>query len=155
MKEWIFPDNGPKIGQPGPLTKQKYVAHDQTKLGAYWPYVVYQGLSGEIRAVHYACHKKNECWHESVLDTMEAKNGTQLIVPPLAYNSSLTGLFYQEEGGRFQVYAQDDPARGAIQGTGKSYVDSPVPSVLTLASGFMGSHTSRCTCGFVFHNTIK
>lgn len=125
LKEWIFPDNGPKIGQPGPLTKQKYVAHDQTKLGAYWPYVVYQGLSGEIRAVHYACHKKNECWHESVLDTTEAKNGTQLIVPPLAYNSSLTGLFYQEEGGRFLVYAQDDSARRAIQGNGKSYVNSP------------------------------
>ena len=158
MKEWIFPDNGPKIGQPGPLTEQKYVAHDQAKIGAYWPYVIYQGLSGEIRSVHYACHEKNECWHESVLDTIETKNGTQLVVLPLAHNSSLMGLFYQEEEeDRFLAYTQDKSGKGESWENGKPhwYICRPVPTVLTLASGFLASHTFRCIRGFILYNAIR
>ena len=108
LNEWIFPDNGPDVGQPGPLTEQKYIAHDQTKISAYWPHIVYQGFSGELRAVDYACHEKTRCWHESVLRTTEAKNGTQLVTLPFQNNMSTQGLFYQEEEGRVIAHVKDD-----------------------------------------------
>ena len=122
MSEWVFPDTGPDIGRPGSLTAQKYPAHDQTKISAYWPYVVYQGVSGEIRAAHYACHEESECWHDAVLNTTQATNGTRLVALPLAQNLSTMGLFYQEEGGRFLAYTHNASRDSQIWQNGTSNV---------------------------------
>ncbi|KAF2014731.1 hypothetical protein BU24DRAFT_423639 [Aaosphaeria arxii CBS 175.79] len=109
LLEWIFPDSGPVEGQPGPLTEQKYMAHEASKLAYYWPTLSYQGLSGEIRQAYYECHRKNECWHDRVLDTNEAKNGTQLAMSPMQNELTVAGLFYQEkDGGRVVIYREDN-----------------------------------------------
>jgi hypothetical protein len=114
LNEWIFLDSGSGLGQLGPLSQQKYVAHEDTKLAAYWPHIVYQGMGGEIRGVHYACHEENECWHERVFDTTTARNGTQLVATPLQNDLSSLGLFYQEEGGRVLEYAENKDAEGSL-----------------------------------------
>lgn len=108
LREWIFPDSGPAIGQPGSLSAQMYIAHEETKLGFYWPSLVYQGMSGEIREAHFECHRENECWHDNVLRTTEASNGTRLVTVPMRNNISSTGLFYREEGGKVLNYKEDN-----------------------------------------------
>ncbi|KAF2683273.1 hypothetical protein K458DRAFT_418910 [Lentithecium fluviatile CBS 122367] len=114
LNEWIFPDTGPEIGRPGPLSQQKYTAREDSKIASYWPHLVYQGTSGEIRGAHYACHEKNECWHERVFSTTDARNGTHLVVTPMQNNLSSLGLFYQEKGGRMLVYTEDEDEIGAL-----------------------------------------
>lgn len=108
LNEWIFPDTGPNTGQAGPLNQQKYMAHSESNLAFYWPQLVYQGLSGEIRGNHFECYRKNECWHETVLTTSAATNGTPLAIVPLRNNLSSTGLFYREESGRCVNYKEDN-----------------------------------------------
>jgi hypothetical protein len=108
INEYNFPNSGPAIGQPGSLNQQKYIAHDETQLAFYWPKVIYQGMSGEIREAHFECHRKNECWHDNVLRTTGASNGTRLATAPMRNNESSTGLFYREESGRFVNYKEDN-----------------------------------------------
>lgn len=107
LNEWLFPDSGPAEGQPGSLTEQKYIVHNDTKLSFYWPSLIYQGMSGEIREAHFECHRRNQCWHDNVLRTTEARNGTQLALVPMRNSLASTGLFYQEESGRYVNYKQD------------------------------------------------
>ena len=84
------------------------MAHADTELTSYWPQIVFQGMSGEIRANSYECHRKNECWHEKVLETSSAANGTRLALIPLQNNRSSTGLFYREKSGRYVNYKEED-----------------------------------------------
>ncbi|KAH7356143.1 hypothetical protein BKA66DRAFT_253061 [Pyrenochaeta sp. MPI-SDFR-AT-0127] len=107
LNEWTFSDTGPDIGQAGSLNKQQEIAHEETQLGFYWPQLVYQGMSGEIRAVSFECHRKDQCWHESVLDTGTPRNGTPLITSPSGNNLSSTALFYQEEDGRSVYFTRN------------------------------------------------
>ncbi|KAF1950692.1 hypothetical protein CC80DRAFT_554053 [Byssothecium circinans] len=114
LNEWIFPDDGPEIGLPGPLSQQKYIAHEDTKIASYWPHIVYQGVTGELRNVYYGCHEKDHCWHERVFRTTQASNGTQLILVPLGNNLASLGIFYQEDGGRFLEYRENYGAVGSL-----------------------------------------
>jgi hypothetical protein len=108
VSEWIFPDSGPELGQPGSLTQQMYIAHPETQLAFYWPSLIYQGMSGEVREAQFECHHKNECWHDNVLHTSEASNGTRLANVPRGNNLTSTSLFYQEDGGRFVDFKEDN-----------------------------------------------
>ncbi|KAF2474827.1 uncharacterized protein BDR25DRAFT_112349 [Lindgomyces ingoldianus] len=107
VSEWIFPDNGPTIGQPGSLDQQRYTASESSNLAFYWPKLVYQGLGGELRGVNFECHKKNQCWHDSVLRSTEPSNGTRLALVPLTNNLSSTALFYRQEDGSYVNYKED------------------------------------------------
>lgn len=118
LNEWIFPDTGPETGQPGPLTQQKYIANEQTQIASYWPQIFYQGLSGEIRGADYACHEKNECWHERVLRTTDAMNGTHLSAVPGGNNLSSLILFYQEDDNKVILYAENDEEEGELLDNG-------------------------------------
>ncbi|KAH7132323.1 hypothetical protein B0J11DRAFT_222954 [Dendryphion nanum] len=114
LSEWIFPDNGPAVGTPGTLNKQKYIAIDGTGLASYWPKVMYQGLSGEIREAYFQCGRNDVCWQDIVLDTSEARNGTRLVAVPMANELSVTGLFYQEPDGRVVNYEENTNVSSAV-----------------------------------------
>ena len=83
-----------------------YIAHPETQLTSYWPSLIYQGMSGEVREAQFECYEKDQCWNDNVLGTSEARNGTQLVTAPTGNNLSTTVLFYREEGGRFVDYIQ-------------------------------------------------
>lgn len=91
-----------------------YVAHKNSRLASYGSHVVYQGVNGEVRDAHYECHGKDACWHDRILNTTKASNGTQLALIPLQNRLSSLGLFYQEEGGRFLKYAEDEDSVGSL-----------------------------------------
>ncbi|KAF1995164.1 hypothetical protein P154DRAFT_350205 [Amniculicola lignicola CBS 123094] len=114
LKEWIFSDTGSALGRPGPLTDQKYIAHEKTQISYYWPRLLYQGMSGEIRGAHFECHKRGECWHDTVLRTTDARNGTQLVAVPMWNNLSSIGLFYEQDDGKFVNYKEDWGRASAI-----------------------------------------
>lgn len=112
LSEWLFPDDGSVTGMPGTLDQQKYIAHQDTKLAFYWPRLMYQGMSGEIRETRFDCHveddeEDDECWHDKVLRTSDATNGTRLATLPMQNSLSSTGLFYQEKDGRYANYISD------------------------------------------------
>ncbi|KAF2650228.1 hypothetical protein K491DRAFT_697435 [Lophiostoma macrostomum CBS 122681] len=108
INEWIFPDSGPELGQPGSLTQQMYIAHPETQLAFYWPSLIYQGMSGEVREAQFQCYQEGECWNEHVLHTSEAANGTKLVTVPRGNNLTSMSLFYREDGGRFVDHKEDD-----------------------------------------------
>jgi hypothetical protein len=125
LTEWNFPDSSPAIGQPGSLTQQKYIVHNDTNISFYWPSLIYQGMSGEIREAHFECHRRNECWHDKVLRTTEARNGTQLAMVPMQNSLASTGLFYQEENGRYVNYKEDFGEGTTVWENGKSTCPEP------------------------------
>lgn len=95
------------------------MALNETKVASYWPRIVYQGMSGEIREAHYECHRENECWHERVLSTTTAMNSTQLVAAPMGNNLSSLGLFYQEEDGKYINYKEDSDGYSELWTNGK------------------------------------
>ncbi|PVH94976.1 hypothetical protein DM02DRAFT_171888 [Periconia macrospinosa] len=107
LNEWIFSGGGSDVGQPGPLTRQKYLAHPSSSLAAYWPRIIYQGTSGEIREINYNCSSKTQCYYDKALSTTQARNGTQLLVLPAKSDLTSTAVFYQEQDGRFLEYRED------------------------------------------------
>jgi hypothetical protein len=121
LKEWTFSDSGPIIGLPGSLTQYKYMAHDKTHIAFYWPSINYQGMSGEVREAQFECYRRGECWHDNVLRTTEASNGTRLVQVPMGNNLSSTGLFYQEEDGRYVNYKEEDGQGSMVWTNRKSF----------------------------------
>lgn len=107
LNEWTFSDAGSELGQAGSLNEQKEIAHEGTQLGYYWPQLVYQGMSGEIRAASFECHHKNQCWHYRVLDTSTPKNGTPLVTTPSGNNLSTTAVFYEQDDGSSVYYTEN------------------------------------------------
>ncbi|KAF2112837.1 hypothetical protein BDV96DRAFT_144974 [Lophiotrema nucula] len=104
--EWVFQENGSVTGQPGSLNEQKYMSHAASKVAAYWPRILYQGMSGEVREARFECYEDNECWNDDVLSTTQPVNGTQLTTIPMQNNHSSYALFYQEEDGRYLTYLE-------------------------------------------------
>ena len=108
LNEWTFSDSPGDNGQPGSLTRQKYLAHASSSLSAYWPNLIYQGVTGEIRQVSYACVGKNQCYYDKALSTTQARHGTQLLILPKTTNLSTIAVYYQEQDGRFLEYEEDN-----------------------------------------------
>ena len=112
---------------------------------------MYQGLSGELRSVHYVCQKTNECWRERVFQTTQASNGTRLALVPLETSLAYLGLFYQEEGGRFIEYRESDEAAGTLWENGKSIYSNPTYHFklqnLRQFSRLLATHSAGRSCG--------
>ncbi|KAF2737765.1 hypothetical protein EJ04DRAFT_574274 [Polyplosphaeria fusca] len=107
VNEWVFTDTGPALGEAGSLNDQKYMAHGDTQLASYWPNIIYQGMSGEMREARFACYERETCWNDGVLATTQPVNGSHMAMIPFHDELASVGVFYQEEDGRYLNFVED------------------------------------------------
>jgi hypothetical protein len=77
-------------------------------------------MSGELREAQFKCHERNECWHDKVLPTTDAINGTKLAMVPTRDMSSEMDLFYQQEGAKVVAYKEKNGEGRPVWENGKS-----------------------------------
>jgi hypothetical protein len=102
------------------LNERKVIAHPDTQISFFWPNIVYQSPSGEIRTETYECLGKDQCWQERILDTGTPLNGTSIVTLPSGNNLSATSLFFQDESGNAVYFVEDKDNKSQLWRNGTS-----------------------------------
>ncbi|KAK7923607.1 hypothetical protein PG985_007678 [Apiospora marii] len=110
IREQIFPADVKATGKSGALDNNPQTAAPNSRLGAYWPFVLSQDVGGRLRVTRYmGIDESNQIVWESSTDVgVSASPGSGLVVIPAAAKYlDAGGLVYRRGDGKVYNYLAD------------------------------------------------
>jgi hypothetical protein len=102
--EWNW-DNTTTTGKSGSLTQNTITAGSQTRLTAYWPFIIWEDSSNNLQEIVYDCTVP-ECWSMAPVNVSASANGGLVIVPQ-TQNLTEMDVFYQRDDGKVVDYSRN------------------------------------------------
>ncbi|KAF2787037.1 hypothetical protein K505DRAFT_134130 [Melanomma pulvis-pyrius CBS 109.77] len=142
-------------GGAGDINTQNFQAHPMSKLGAYWPFVMFQDSTGYLREIVYDYYahwavvpKETKKWTTPVLE------GGAISIVPSGQNLSFTNIMYQQEDRTIAMYERKDGIVG-VYSRDDEYPSQALPAKTALASFAMLADQDPATSPFKLYTLYQ
>jgi hypothetical protein len=110
LREWNWGSSEPSFssaGSGGGANSHDFQAHPSSQIGAYWPFIMYQGSDGDLVELVYEWHG----WDVSPTTTddwtIPVLEGGAIQIVPVQQALTKMGIFYQQEDLSMVLYERD------------------------------------------------
>ena len=109
LNEWNWDSSEPSIssgGSGGDATAHQFQTHPSSQIGAYWPFIMFQGRDGYLAQLIF------NTWNVAVMSTkgytIPVLEGGAIQIVPVQQALTRMGTFYQQEDLSMVLYERDD-----------------------------------------------